>query len=122
MIEELAKDYAAYAKVDLTDQMKNVHDSIEDMMTRLEEFESIIGMVQTEGAECMSGHIPRLLSIRPELRNLGKRIDALNFFVARANADLTALETAVDNAEAELGGPETIFGMLNPLSLFVSHS
>lgn len=134
--------------------MKNLHETIEDMMVRLEEFESIIGMVrrrslvifreflriirslwfslcsgeqvQTTGAECTSEHLPRLQSVRPELMTLCKRIDALEHVVARANVDLTALETAVDNAEAELGGvgmSDRLLGMLNPIShLFVSFS
>ncbi|XP_043277186.1 biogenesis of lysosome-related organelles complex 1 subunit 4 isoform X2 [Venturia canescens] len=99
--------------------MKNVHETIEDMMARLEEFESIIGMVQTVGAECTSEHRPRLQSVRPELSSLCKRIDALEHIVARANVDLTALETAVETAEAELGGvgvSDRILGMLNPIS------
>lgn len=37
-----------------------------------------------------------------------------------ANVNLTALETAVDKAEAELGVSDRLFGILNPLSFFVS--
>lgn len=37
------------------------------------------------------------------------------------NVNLTTLEAAVDNAEAELGISDRLFGMLNRLSFFVSH-
>lgn len=56
---------------------------------------------------------------------LFKRIDALEHVVAKASVDLTNLEVAVDTAETELGSYSTVsdrlFGILNPLSLFVSN-
>lgn len=76
--------------------------------------------IQTEGAECMSGHLPRIQAIRPKLMGLCERIDTLESVVARANVDLTALEAAVETAEAELV-TDSKFGMLNPLSFFVSN-
>jgi hypothetical protein len=51
---------------------------------------------------------------------LRRRIDALEHVVAIANMNLSTLETAVDKAEAELGVSDRLFGMLNPLSFFVS--
>ncbi|KAL2735953.1 biogenesis of lysosome-related organelles complex 1 subunit 4 isoform X2 [Vespula squamosa] len=112
MIEELAKDYADYAK------MKQFHETIEDVMIRLEEFQSIVGMVQAESSECMNEHIPRIRHMRKELVTLCRKIDALEHVLIAANVSLTALETAVDTAEAELGVTDRFFGILNPLSFF----
>ncbi|KAL2723297.1 biogenesis of lysosome-related organelles complex 1 subunit 4 isoform X2 [Vespula maculifrons] len=116
MIEELAKDYADYAKVNLS--MKQFHETIEDVMIRLEEFQSIVGMVQAESSECMNEHIPRIRHMRKELVTLCRKIDALEHVLIAANVSLTALETAVDTAEAELGVTDRFFGILNPLSFF----
>ena len=118
VVEELAKDYASYAKLDLSNQMKSFHDTIEDVMMRLEEFQSIIEMVQSESSQCMEQHIPRLQDMQQEVINLCRRIDALEHVIAMANVNLTTLEAAVDNAEAELGISDRLFGMLNPLSFF----
>ncbi|XP_076303206.1 biogenesis of lysosome-related organelles complex 1 subunit 4 [Lasioglossum baleicum] len=118
IVEELAKDYASYAKLDLSNQMKSFHDTIEDVMMRLEEFQSIIEMVQNERTQCIDQHIPKLQDIQPEVVTLCKRIDALEHVIAMANVNLTTLEAAVDNAEAELGISDRLFGMLNPLSFF----
>lgn len=52
--------------------------------------------------------------------NLCRRIDALEHVIAMANVNLSTLEAAVDNAESELGISDRLFGMLNPLSFFVS--
>ncbi|CAD6208194.1 GSCOCG00010447001-RA-CDS [Cotesia congregata] len=126
MIGELAKDYSAYMKVDLPNQTLKIHESIEEMMIRLEEFESIVGMVQNLRAECTFEHLVRFRSVNPQLMELCKRIDALEHVVARANIDLTNLEAAVDTAEVELGVSTTVsdrlLGIFNPLSLFKSKS
>ncbi|XP_076179170.1 biogenesis of lysosome-related organelles complex 1 subunit 4 isoform X2 [Ptiloglossa arizonensis] len=116
--EELARDYANYAKLDLSIQMKSFHDAIEDVMMRLEEFQSIIEMVQSESTQCIDQHIPKLQDTQQEVVHLCRRIDALEHVIAMANVNLTTLEAAVDNAEAELGISDRLFGMLNPLSFF----
>ena len=118
LAEDLAKDYANYAKLDLTHQMKNFHDTIEDVMIRLEEFQSIIEMVRSESMQSTDQYIPRLQDMQQAVSNLCRRIDALEHVIAMANVNLTTLEAAVDNAEAELGISDRLFGMLNPLSFF----
>ena len=118
LAEDLAKDYANYAKLDLSHQMKSFHDSIEDVMIRLEEFQSIIEMVQSESIQSTDQHIPKLQDMQQAVSNLCRRIDALEHVIAMANVNLTTLEAAVDNAEAELGISDRLFGMLNPLSFF----
>lgn len=54
------------------------------------------------------------------MTSLCRRIDALEHVVAMANMNLSSLEAAVDKAEAELGVSDRLFGILNPLSFFVS--
>ncbi|XP_076748768.1 biogenesis of lysosome-related organelles complex 1 subunit 4 isoform X1 [Xylocopa sonorina] len=118
IVEELAKDYSDYLKLDLSNHMKNFNDMIEDVMMRLEEFQSIIEMVQSESNQCIDQYIPRLQNMQEEVVNLNKRIDALEHVIAMVNVNLATLEAAVDNAEAELGISDRLFGMLNPLSFF----
>ncbi|XP_034933681.1 biogenesis of lysosome-related organelles complex 1 subunit 4 [Chelonus insularis] len=124
MIETLANDYSSFMKVDLPSQTKKVHETVDEMMVRLEEFESIVGMVQNLRAECTYEHLIRFRSVNPQLMELCRRIDALEHVVARASIDLTNLEAAVDNAEAELGANTTVSdrlrGIFSPLSFFRS--
>lgn len=129
--------------------MKHVRDIVEDTLIRLEEFQSIVRMVsenpdriqaiyylsyliliyilnilfckvENGSAECIQQHLPKLQYIKDGMTSLCKRIDALEHVVAMANMNLSSLETAVDKAEAELGVSDRLFGILNPLSFFVS--
>ncbi|XP_012524589.1 biogenesis of lysosome-related organelles complex 1 subunit 4 [Monomorium pharaonis] len=118
MTEQLVKDYANYAKMDWNNQMRNVRDIIEDTLIRLEEFQSIVAMVENSSTECMQQHLPKLQNMKDGMATLRKRIDALEHVVAMANMNLSALEAAVDKAEADLGVSDRLFGMLNPLSFF----
>jgi len=117
LTEQLVKDYANYAKVDWSNQMKNVHNIIEDTLIRLEEFQSMVAMVENS-AECMQQHLSKLQHMKDGMTTLCKRIDALEHVVAMANMNLSTLETAVDKAEADLGVSDRLFGILNPLSFF----
>ncbi|XP_011873911.1 PREDICTED: biogenesis of lysosome-related organelles complex 1 subunit 4 [Vollenhovia emeryi] len=118
LTEQLVKDYASYAKVDWNNQVKSVHDIIEDTLIRLEEFQSIVSMVENSSAECMQQHLPKLQHMKEGMAALRKRIDALEHVVAMANMNLSTLEAAVDKAEADLGVSDRLFGILNPLSFF----
>ncbi|XP_032668392.1 biogenesis of lysosome-related organelles complex 1 subunit 4 [Odontomachus brunneus] len=118
LTEQLVKDYSSYAKVNWDDHMKSFRDIIEDTLIRLEEFQSIVTMVENGNAECMQQHLPKLQHMKDGMATLRKRIDALEHVVAMANMNLNTLEAAIDKAEAELGVSDRLFGMLNPLSFF----
>lgn len=78
--------------------------------------------MENGNAECMQQHLPKLQRMKDSMSDLRKRIDALEHVVAMANVNLSALEAAVDKAEAELGVSDRLFGILNPLSFFVSNN
>lgn len=118
LTEQLVKDYANYARMDWDGQMKDFRDIIEDTLIRLEEFQSIISMVESANTECMQQHLPKLQNMKDGMADLCKKIDALEHVVAMANMNLNTLEAAMDKAEAELGVSDRLFGMLNPLSFF----
>ena len=68
----------------------------------------------------MQQHLPKLQQMKDGMAILRNRIDALEHIVAMANMNLSTLEAAVDKAEADLGVSDRLFGILNPLSFFVS--
>lgn len=76
--------------------------------------------LQTQGDKSITENVPRFLALRPKVNELGKRIDALESFIGRANLDLTALEAKMDVAESTLGASDNKLAMLNPFSFFVS--
>ncbi|XP_058802026.1 biogenesis of lysosome-related organelles complex 1 subunit 4 [Phymastichus coffea] len=117
-VEEAASDYAAFATVDMDSELTGIHNAVEEMQLRLEEFTSIVGMLQTKGDKAITDNMPCFQALRPHVNNLCKRIDALDAFIAKVNVDLSTLEANMDVAESTLKPSENKLSMLNPLSLF----
>ncbi|XP_066996589.1 biogenesis of lysosome-related organelles complex 1 subunit 4 isoform X2 [Anabrus simplex] len=116
MIEESANDYSSYFKIDVTKEFGPVVETIEDMLTRLEEFESLVDMVQSNGSECLGNIVPEILAQKDGLQSLCQRIDSLETFVSRVHHDLDIVETQMDVAESDVGSSEgTLRNILKPL-------
>ncbi|XP_023713009.1 biogenesis of lysosome-related organelles complex 1 subunit 4 isoform X2 [Cryptotermes secundus] len=116
MINELVNDYLEYFKVDLTKQLAPVEETIDDMLTRLEEFESLMEMVQTNGLHSLDGSVPNILLYKDRLRALCNRVDRLETFLNRVKHDLDVVESHMDAAEADVGNTNGKFkNILKPL-------
>ncbi|KAI5730403.1 hypothetical protein M8J76_013310 [Diaphorina citri] len=48
MLPELAKEYSSYMKINVAQEINPIQDVVDDLLTRLEETESIISMIQKE--------------------------------------------------------------------------
>lgn len=57
------------------------------------------------------------MALQPKVNELGKRIEALESFIDRANLDLTALENKMELSESS---SDNKLAMLNPFTFFVS--
>ncbi|XP_014210110.1 biogenesis of lysosome-related organelles complex 1 subunit 4 [Copidosoma floridanum] len=116
-LEEMASEYGAYLSVDMDSELKGVFESVEEMQLRLEEFNSMLEMLQANSSKSISENVPRLLDLKPHLDNFCKRVDVLEDFVSRAKADMANLENHCEAAEANLGTSDKL-SMLNPLTYF----
>ncbi|XP_034255753.1 biogenesis of lysosome-related organelles complex 1 subunit 4 [Thrips palmi] len=101
MVPELADDYAAFLKFDLTKELSAATESVEDMLTRLEEFQSLIHMVEADGFEGVNSLSTEILGRKGELKQLGDRIDGLEHLVHRVKHDVDKVESLLNTAEAE---------------------
>ncbi|XP_047114203.1 biogenesis of lysosome-related organelles complex 1 subunit 4 isoform X2 [Schistocerca piceifrons] len=115
MITDLADDYASYFKLDVNKEISPVMETIEDMLTRLEEFESLMDMVRTDVTQSAVATVPDIVACKSELRTLCDRIDCLEALVTRVRRDLDTVESQLDTAEATVGGEGVIRNMLKPL-------
>ncbi|XP_047114204.1 biogenesis of lysosome-related organelles complex 1 subunit 4 isoform X3 [Schistocerca piceifrons] len=118
MITDLADDYASYFKLDVNKEISPVMETIEDMLTRLEEFESLMDMVRTDVTQSAVATVPDIVACKSELRTLCDRIDCLEALVTRVRRDLDTVESQLDTAEATVGGEGVIRNMLKPLFFF----
>uniref|UniRef100_A0A1B6LIP9 Biogenesis of lysosome-related organelles complex 1 subunit 4 n=1 Tax=Graphocephala atropunctata TaxID=36148 RepID=A0A1B6LIP9_9HEMI len=97
--KKLADSYAAYVKVDNEKEMRSLYESIEDTLTRLEELESGIKMLQVEREKFSSCDFT---AARFNLNALCQRIHKLDEMSKTVLKDVEALEPLVDEAEASL--------------------
>ncbi|CAG2056259.1 unnamed protein product [Timema podura] len=91
-------------------------ETIEDILTRLEEFESLVDMVKNDPSYDLSQPVIDIAACKEELNALCERIDSLETFVGKVSRDMDVVESHLDAAKAEIGGSdETFKNMLKPL-------
>ncbi|XP_046391160.1 biogenesis of lysosome-related organelles complex 1 subunit 4 [Ischnura elegans] len=115
MINELAGNYAGYVNQNIGQELGPLEETIEDMLTRLEEFETLVDMVQEDEGKCLGSNIPEIFTANKELEKVFEKIDRLEAFVGRVKHDLDIVESHLDEAEAEAGTDGTLKNILKPL-------
>ncbi|KDR23558.1 biogenesis of lysosome-related organelles complex 1 subunit 4 [Zootermopsis nevadensis] len=116
MINEIVNDYVEYLKVDLRKELIPVEEIVDDMLTRLEEFESLMEMVQTNGLHSLDGSVPNILSYKDRLTALCGRVDRLETFLNHVKQDLDVVESHMETAEADVGNSDgKLKNILKPL-------
>lgn len=115
MVSELADDYANFLKIDLTKELLPVHQSVDEMLTRLEEFETLMNVMQSGQDDSSAKAFAKILQCKPEIDILNNRVNYLHIFVNKVNDDMTLLERQVEAAEIQLGIPDaSIKSLLKP--------
>ncbi|EDW69566.1 biogenesis of lysosome-related organelles complex 1 subunit 4 [Drosophila virilis] len=103
MVEQTAKDYAKIIQsADLEKEINPLCTNIDDMLARLDEFETVLASVRAESNSIMANHVCSILSFGENFGELRQRIDNLEQFVATVNENLNEVERSVDVAEQEL--------------------
>ncbi|KAM8707611.1 hypothetical protein ACLKA7_014703 [Drosophila subpalustris] len=107
MVEQSGKDYAKIIQtVDLDKEVNPLCTNIDDMLARLDEFETVLSSVRAESNSIMANHVCGILSFSDNFGELRQRIDNLEQFVAKVNENLNEVESSVDVAEQELNVTE----------------
>ncbi|EDV97763.1 biogenesis of lysosome-related organelles complex 1 subunit 4 [Drosophila grimshawi] len=103
MVEKSAKDYAKIIQnADLDREINPLCTNIEDMLARLDEFETVLSSVRAETNGIMANHVCSILSFSDNFEELRNRIDNLEQFVSTVSENLNEVERSVDVAEQEL--------------------
>lgn len=86
------------------------------MLTRLDEFESLLNVVKENIAVSTDKNLPEISAFQNDFTELCRRIDGFEAFVGKASENLTRMETHVSVAEQELGYTESgLKGFLKPI-------
>ncbi|EDX15713.1 GD17633 [Drosophila simulans] len=105
-IENVSRDYAKILQsADLEKEINPLCTNIEDMLARLDEFETLLASFIDFSACGINGMMPqcvRHLGFADSFEQLKTRIDGLEQFVGVVSANLSEVERSVDIAEEEL--------------------
>lgn len=103
MLDELAKDYSAYLKLDVLNGFQTVQDVVDNMLTRLEELTSVLQMVKLKNSDCCSAVAEDISKYRSEITALSKKITVLIQVIHKLQNNVDLLEKQVDKAEMDFG-------------------
>ncbi|XP_018335472.1 biogenesis of lysosome-related organelles complex 1 subunit 4 [Agrilus planipennis] len=105
MIKKVSEDYSKYLNLKIDEKLNGVNQIVDDMLTRLEEFETLIVLVQQErcNAVGMTGHLSQTTDNFDQIKSLCSKVDLLEKMVQDADMNITALENKVSVAEEHYG-------------------
>nr|NP_001261689.1 biogenesis of lysosome-related organelles complex 1, subunit 4, isoform B [Drosophila melanogaster]NP_648414.1 biogenesis of lysosome-related organelles complex 1, subunit 4, isoform A [Drosophila melanogaster]Q9VTC2.1 RecName: Full=Biogenesis of lysosome-related organelles complex 1 subunit 4; Short=BLOC-1 subunit 4; AltName: Full=Protein cappuccino homolog [Drosophila melanogaster]AAF50130.1 biogenesis of lysosome-related organelles complex 1, subunit 4, isoform A [Drosophila melanogaster] len=102
-IENVSRDYAKILQsADLEKEINPLCTNIEDMLARLDEFETLLASVRAESNGMMANNVCSILGFTDSFEQLKARIDGLEQCVGVVSANLSEVERSVDIAEEEL--------------------
>ncbi|EDW94044.1 biogenesis of lysosome-related organelles complex 1 subunit 4 [Drosophila yakuba] len=102
-VENVSQDYAKILQsADLDKEINPLCTNIEDMLARLDEFETLLASVRAESNGMMANNVCAILGFGDSFEQLKTRIDSMEQFVGVVSANLTEVERSVDIAEEEL--------------------
>ncbi|KAL8616353.1 hypothetical protein ACOMHN_032207 [Nucella lapillus] len=102
LLEELAGDYNRFLNFNVTKEQGKFSESIESMLTKLEEFCGLVDMIRSDTSLCLAKTMPEIQSRCQEMQDMFGRIDRLEAFVAVVKKDVTTMEECVTKAENDL--------------------
>ncbi|XP_022910133.1 biogenesis of lysosome-related organelles complex 1 subunit 4 [Onthophagus taurus] len=105
MIRQTSIDYSKLFDVKLEEKLKPIDQTIDNMLTRLEECETMIALVQQERCNSvgLTGSLSQAVDNRAELKEMYKKINALEKLVDHVNNNVETLERKMDEAEKHFG-------------------
>ncbi|KAG8201631.1 hypothetical protein JTE90_012701 [Oedothorax gibbosus] len=102
LVSELSDDYSKYMKVDVTTEKSILEDEIEEILTRLDEFTSLVDMVRGDNALCLNQTLPEIHKKCSEIEKVFHQVDRLEDMVKAIKQNLDVMEDKVNEAEVHL--------------------
>ncbi|KAF5269483.1 hypothetical protein FQA39_LY08672 [Lamprigera yunnana] len=105
MLKRTAEEYSKYVKINLEQKLEPIHQSVDDMLTRLEEFESLLTIVQQERCNAigLTGSLTESVDCLNNLKELCERIDKLEKLIQHISNNIESAERKITAAEEHIG-------------------
>ncbi|XP_032935354.1 biogenesis of lysosome-related organelles complex 1 subunit 4 [Catharus ustulatus] len=116
-----AAAYSAYLLADrslFSEQIESLDKSLEDLLTRVDEFVGMLDMIRSDSSQLVNESIPQIYTKATEMRQIYRKIDKLEAFVKMIGNSVAGLEERVTKAETDLGAfPSTFKKILHTISI-----
>ncbi|CAL9691522.1 unnamed protein product [Knipowitschia caucasica] len=103
LLRETAASYSAYIRATAGEEVLCLEKSLEEMLTRVDEFVGMLDMIRNDTSQIVNENLPQIQQKSEEMRQIYRRIDKLEAFVKMVGANVNAMEEQVTQAEGELG-------------------
>ncbi|XP_042317651.1 biogenesis of lysosome-related organelles complex 1 subunit 4 isoform X2 [Sceloporus undulatus] len=123
----LAADYAAYllpspfgggGGAASTGQIETLDKSLEDLLTRVDEFVGMLDMIRSDSSQVINESVPHIHAKAVEMRQLYRKIDKLEAFVKMVGNSVAGMEEQITKAESDLGTfPNTLKKFLHTINV-----
>ncbi|XP_055939488.1 biogenesis of lysosome-related organelles complex 1 subunit 4-like [Argiope bruennichi] len=102
LVTDLAQEYSKYLKVDVSAEKTILEDEVEDVLTRLDEFTSLVDMVRSDNTVCLNQKLPGIHEKFAEMEKVFVQIDRLEDMIKVIKQNLEVMEEKVNEAEEHL--------------------
>ncbi|CAJ1083447.1 biogenesis of lysosome-related organelles complex 1 subunit 4 [Xyrichtys novacula] len=103
ILRHTALSYSAYIRATAGEEILCLEKSLEEMLTRVDEFVGMLDMIRNDTSQIVNENLPQIQQKSDEMRQIYRRIDKLEAFVKMVGANVNAMEEQVTQAEGELG-------------------
>ncbi|XP_069476672.1 biogenesis of lysosome-related organelles complex 1 subunit 4 isoform X1 [Ambystoma mexicanum] len=94
-------------------EMPTMEKSLEDLLTRVDEFVGMLDMVRSDSSQIVNESVPQIHMKAAEMKQIYRKIDRLESFVKTLGNSVALMEEQVTKAETKLGA------FANPLRTFL---
>ncbi|KAJ8403055.1 hypothetical protein AAFF_G00359710 [Aldrovandia affinis] len=103
VLQHTAHSYSSYIRATATDEIGSLEKSLEEMLTRVDEFVGMLDMIRNDTSQVVNENLPQIHRKSEEMREIYRKIDKLEAFVKMVGINVTAMEEQVAQAEGEQG-------------------
>ncbi|RZB66616.1 hypothetical protein BDFB_011578 [Asbolus verrucosus] len=122
-VTQTSNDFSKFLNINMKNKLEPINKSVEDMLARLEEFQTMICFAKQERVN--ASNLMSLISNNSgELAALFARINSVENLVEHVKSNLLSLEVSIQKAEEQLGCLDTKTSKVTNIfiPLFVSYN
>ncbi|MGH0155725.1 UNVERIFIED_CONTAM: hypothetical protein FKN15_029963 [Acipenser sinensis] len=78
LLERTAKSYSSYLKANVGEDVESLEKSLEEMLTRVDEFVGMLDMIRNDTSQVVNDSLPQIHRKSEEMRKIYTKIDKLD--------------------------------------------